>query len=52
MVIAEKMGILKKISSNKMSPSMYIDWSSLTGVHSLGNGNPKGLKTEGGVLEW
>ena len=52
MVIAEKMGLLKGISSNFVSPSMFVDWSSLAGMHSLGNGNPKGLKAEGGVSKW
>ena len=52
MVISEKLGLLKKVTSSKVSPATFINWCDMSGMASLGNGNTKGLKKEAGLTTW
>ena len=52
LVISERLGLLKKVTSSVVSPATFINWVDMAGMPSLGNGNTKGLKKEAGLTVW
>ena len=52
MVFSERLGLLKRMKSNRISPSMFIPWQKLEGVSSLANGNSNNLIPGCGITGW
>ena len=52
MVFSQRLGLLKMVKLDHISPSMFIPWQSLNGVSSLANGNANNLKHGCGITGW
>ena len=52
MVFSQRLGLLKMVKLDHISPSMFIPWQSLNGMSSLANGNANNLKPGCGITGW
>ena len=52
LVFSEKLGLLKAIKSDTVSPSMFLLWESLAGLSNFSNGRVNGLLQESGLKAW